>query len=229
MSSPLFPVLGGLALLLALITPARAEVSEDQLAPLEAWLRIQRDIRTIEAEFVQVRELRTLRNPLRSAGKVWIDRKGRRFRWQAGDEDSPKSVAIKAGDTLLLMQPNRKRAKRLDLSAQGNGQQAEAAFDFATGEMPDSLSELKRAFSIESIDSEDGAWRVALRPLEARLRESLDEVVFVIDGERHFLRGFEMTFRDRSVVKTTFTRQQFNIALNEALFQPDLGDYTFPE
>ena len=208
---------------------AHAEVSDEQLAPLEKWLAFQRGVRTVKAAFVQSRKLRTLRNPLRSDGTVWIDRRGKRFRWQAGDEDAPKSVAVKTGTTLTLLQPSRKRAKQIDLSQSDAATNPGAAFDFATGEMPDTLTELKQAFSIENIESESGAWRVTLRPLESGLRESLDEVVFLIDGERHHLRGFELTFRDRSVVETIFTRQEFNVALDDALFQPDLSDYTVQE
>ncbi len=208
---------------------ARAEIGDDQLAPVEKWLAFQRGIRTVKAEFIQTRKLRTLRNPLRSEGTVWIDRKANRFRWQSGDEDSPQSVAVKTGNVLTLLQPSRKRAKRIDLSQASANENPGVAFDFATGGMPDTLAELKRAFAIEKLESEDGAWRVTLSPRQAELRESLESVVFVIDGRRHHLRGFELTFRDRSEVETIFTRQEFNVALDEALFQPDLSGYNLQE
>ncbi|MCB1229453.1 MAG: outer membrane lipoprotein carrier protein LolA [Verrucomicrobiae bacterium] len=214
-----------LSLVFFFTLPIRAEVSDADLAPIQNWLQFQRGIRTVAAEFVQMRELRTLRNPLRSEGKVWIDRKRERFRWQSGSEDSPKAVAVKSGDTLTLMQPSRKRARQVDLG-DAAGDPAGAAFDFAAGDLPDSLADLKTAFSIEKLDSESGAWRLTLRPLQEKLRESVAEIVFVIDAERFFLRGFEMTFRDRSVVKTTFTRQEFNLDLDDSLFEPDLSSYT---
>lgn len=81
-----------LAVTLALCAPL-VRADEPDRKPLEKWLAFQRGIRTIEADFVQIRELRTLRGGLRSEGKVWIDRKQWRFRWQTGDEAVPKAVA----------------------------------------------------------------------------------------------------------------------------------------
>lgn len=208
-----------------------ADLSPEARNAIEQWLAFQKSVRTVKAEFVQVRELRTLKSGLRSEGTVWIDRKGHRFRWQAGDEASPKSIAIQDGDDLTLMQPGRKRAERRSLSstAQTRGGGAEAAFDFATGDLPDSIEELTKAFTITSARIEGAAWRFQMTPNDGRLREALSQVAFLVDPEKHHLRGFELTFRDGSVVKTTFTRQQFNLPLDAALFLPDLTGYQINE
>ncbi len=218
-----------LTVTLALFAPL-VRADEPDREPLEMWLAFQRGVRTIEADFVQIRELRTLRGGLRSEGKVWIDRKRGRFRWQTGDEAAPKAVAIKVGDTLTLMQPDRRRAQQVALDDTATRDGGAAAFDFATGGMPDSLAELEEAFMIEDITRDESAtWRVRLRPRSGKARETLDEAVLLIDAGRYFLHGFEMTFRDRSVVKTTFTRQEFNVALPDSLFSPDLSGYTIKE
>lgn len=216
-----------LAATLGLFTAsANAEVDR---TPLEKWLALQQGIRTIEADFTQIRELRTLRGGLRSEGKVWIDRKQERFRWQTGEESAPKAIAIKVGDTLTLLQPARRRAQRVALDDAAARADGAAALDFATGGMPDTLTELEEAFVIEGITRETATWRVRLKPRTGKLRESLDEAVFLIDAERFFLHGFEMTFRDRSVVKTIFTRQEFNVSLDDSLFFPDLSGYALKE
>lgn len=191
------------------------------------WLAFQEGLRTVRADFVQVRELRTVKGGLRSEGTVWIDRAGGRFRWQSGPADRPKAVAIKSGETLTLLQPERRRGERLSLAeaARSGGRGAEAAFDLATGELPGTVEGLTRQFAIVEARRDGDAWRLRLAPREARLREALGAVVFLIDAARHHLRGFEMVFRDGSTVRTTFTRQQFNVPLDAALFAPDLTGY----
>ena len=203
------------------------EIAAPARAAIGQWLAFQRSVRTVEADFIQVRELRTLKNGLRSGGKVWIDRPGDRFRWQTGDAAEPKSVAVKNGDTLTLLQPGRKRAERRSLteSASARGGGAEAAFDIATGDLPDSYEGLTRQFTILEARLEGDQWRLRLAPTDSRLREALTEFVFLIDAGRHHLRGFEMTFRDGSTIRTTFTTQRFNGKLDDALFNPDLTGY----
>ena len=203
---------------------------EPDLAPLKEWLAFQRGVRTVEADFVQIRELRTLRKGLRSEGTVWIDYGGKRFRWQTGAAAAPKTVAVKNGDILTLIQPGRKRAERVGLGeARGGEHGPAAAFDFATGELPATLDELRRSFDILEVTAQGDLWRARLRPIAGGLRESPREVAFLIDAKGHHLRGFEITFSDGSVVKTTLTRQRLNGSLDDALFAPDLTGYTIKE
>lgn len=215
------------ALLPGLTTAADAALDAPTREAIGRWLAFQQGLRTVQADFVQVRELRTLKSGLRSEGTVWIDRSGGQFRWQSGPADSPKAVAIKTGDTLTLLQPARRRGERLSLTeaARSGGRGAEAAFDLATGDLPGTLDGLTKQFAIVEARRDGDAWRLRLTPADHRLREALGEVVFLIDAARHHLRGFEMTFRDGSTVRTTFTRQQFNGPLDPALFAPDLTGY----
>ena len=218
-----------LAIVLLASSLGAAANETPNLAPVEKWLAFQRSVRAVEADFIQVRELRALRNGLRSEGKVWVDYSDKRFRWQTGDAADPKTIAVKSGSILTVIQPGRKRAERIDLRSAKANQGPGAAFDFATGELPDTLAELRAAFTILDVKAENDVWRVRLAPIEAKLRDSLTEVVFLIDAERFYLRGFELTFRDRSAVKTTFTRQMFNPSLDAALFAPDLSGYSIKE
>lgn len=208
---------------------AAGAVAQDTTTPaarqtIEKWLAFQSGIRTVEAEFIQTRELRTLKNPLRCEGKVWIDRHGARFRWQTGgDEANPKSVAVKNGDTLTLMQPARKRAEKIPASRAAG--QAEGAFDFAAGDLPASYDGLTKEFAILGARLEGDHWRIRLSPKNARLREAVTEITFLVDAAKFHLHGFDLTFRDGSKVQTVFPRQKFNAPLDAALFAPDLTGY----
>ena len=136
------------ALVLLASSLGAAENESTNLVPLEKWLAFQRSVRAVEADFIQVRELRTLRNGLRSEGKVWVDYSGKRFRWQTGDAADPKTIAVKNGGILTVIQPGRKRAERIDLKSAQPSQGPGAALDFATGDLPDTLAELRAAFTI---------------------------------------------------------------------------------
>lgn len=227
--SPVLRLVAGL--LLAGLCPSPAgEPDGAARDAIQKWLAFQRGVRTVEADFIQSRELRTVKNALHSTGTVWIDRRTEQFRWQTGDAANPKSVAVKKGNSLVLLQPTRKRAERLSLSSSAAGRGGpEAAFDFATGELPDTYEGLIRQFSILDMKQAGDAWRLRLAPSDDRLREALDEIVFLIDARNHHLRGFEMTFRDRSIIRTTFTRQKFNSPIDPTLFQPDLTGYQVKE
>jgi outer membrane lipoprotein-sorting protein len=214
---------------LLLLPLLAAEATAEDLAPaarqaIEKWLAFQRGIHSIEADFTQTRELRTLKTPLRSEGKVWIDRTGARFRWQTGGDDAhPKSVAVKNGDTLTLMQPARKRAEKIPVSRAVG--QAESAFDFAAGDLPATYEGLTKEFTILSAKLEGDHWRIRLSPKNARLREAVTEIAFLVNAAKFHLHGFDLTFRDGSKVQTAFPRQKFNAPLDATLFTPDLTGY----
>ncbi|MCB1236030.1 MAG: outer membrane lipoprotein carrier protein LolA [Verrucomicrobiae bacterium] len=197
------------------------------IAPLEKWLAFHRGLRSLQAEFVEDRTLRTLKRPLRTEGMLWMANSGSRFRWQSGGEP-PKTVAVRDGDQLTLLLPAKKLARKIDLSAPAStgGAGQSAAMEFATGGLPRTLKELRAGFSIESLEKSADTWRAELKPRDGRLAGSIDRLVLVIDAGRYYLRGMEMTLRDRSKVVTTFTRQRFNSPVDDALFRPDLSGYS---
>jgi hypothetical protein len=87
-------------------------------------------------------------------------------------------VAVKKGKELTVFQPSRKRAEHIDMNEAAQEMGPSAAFDLATGDLPDTLADLQKAFTILDVKGEAGAWRARLQPKDGRLRDALDEVVF---------------------------------------------------
>src|SRR5262244_1072273 len=101
----------GMALaVLALAVPARADALKDVLARLQARYD---DTRTMQADFRQTVESKTLAGTLESKGKVAFE-KPNRMRWDY-DPPDPQTI-VGDGDTLWIYQPDLKQVIKAPLS-----------------------------------------------------------------------------------------------------------------
>lgn len=103
-----------LLLCLLAVLPTLASAQSPDLAPLKKWVARQAEIRTVQADFVQSRTYRALRDPLTSRGRLLFSAPGS-FRWEAGDP--PKMIVLRKGESYFLIQPAKKRAERLPADA----------------------------------------------------------------------------------------------------------------
>src|SRR4051794_23141970 len=86
-------------------TPAPAR------AALEKWFAAAAKVKTVQAEFEQLRKLKSVRNPLRKAGKMWMDKSGGLFRWQVGDP--PELLASRGKDGGMTVIDAKKKLARV--------------------------------------------------------------------------------------------------------------------
>src|SRR5262245_38664222 len=100
----------GMALaVLALAVPARADALKDVLARLQARYD---DTRTMQADFRQTVESKTLAGTLESKGKVAFE-KPNRMRWDY-DPPDPQTI-VGDGETLWIYQPDLKQVIKAPL------------------------------------------------------------------------------------------------------------------
>lgn len=215
--------LGILSLLCFLTIGSRAEKSLD-LSPVNKWLERMERVQSVEATFVQQKYLRTLRSPLTTNGHLWLLYPDV-FRWELGDP--PATIAFRNQDVLTILKPKKKQVQRISLVPKkgGEGEAVPAFIDSISNTFPRSMDELKERFEIVSIKLEGKVYELTLKPRDKKLTVAMRRVLFFIDAEKYYLRGFELQFRDKSRVRTTFTKIKFDPAIPTGLLKPNLEGY----
>ncbi len=211
--------LSALAALALLAAPSVPRAAEPDLTPLTKWIAFQNTVDTVKADLVQDRKLKTLRHPMRSEGTLWVDHPDH-FRWQM-EGDPPKMIAIRDKKVITVLEPKKKTAEQV---VAGSG--SVPALDFLAEGFPRSVEALLKKFRVLSSQQIDGEWQIAMTPLDREAAKNLTQIVFFIDPERFFLKGFELSLADGSSIRTYFTKQVFNEKIDKALFVPDLAGYS---
>lgn len=216
-------------MLLATYCPGVSLAAEQiDLAPVEKWLGRMKGMKSLEATFVQQKFLQTLRSPLTTKGHIWIQYPDD-FRWELGEPAA--TVAIRNQDVLTILEPKKMRAQRYSLTAK-KGQAASslpAGMASATKTFPRTMEDLQQHFEILDLRRVDKVYQLILKPKDKNLTFAMRKVLFFIDVEKYYLHGFEIQFRDKSRVRTTFTKLKFNPKIAKALLQPDLEAYKISE
>jgi len=206
------------ACLLAAVALAGAQPDTTLLGQ---WIEGQQQLKSLEIDFRQERQLKGLRRPVVSEGRIWLDR-AERMRWQVGDP--PRQIAIYRDREAFVIQPSKKLVQHRKLGDESNRQtEAEAAF-LETG-MPRSLADFEKFFIILATNEDGANQRVRLRPRDGRASAAVTHIDLLLDRGRKVLAGYDVSFRDGSEIRTRFLRIRNNPPLDESLFQPDLEGY----
>ena len=168
---------------------------------VEAWLRGQTNVTSWSAEFVQTRRLPALTQPLRSSGRVWFEAPDR-FRWELGDP--VQSVAVRHGDTLLILSPRLHRAEQLSLADAAKGPMRDALALLDTG-FPRDAAEFNHRFEVRSVRESDGLHEVQLQPRDPGARRLMTGLGVVLTTNDFSLAATELRFADGTILRNDFT------------------------
>lgn len=188
---------------------------EDPEGVLGRWVESQADLKSVEAEFVQTRELPALRVPLKTDGRLWMA-KGGFFRWQTGDPAGV--VLLRTMDEAWLAWPRRREFQRIDAQGGDTGEWL-AALEFPGGM---GREEFRRRFEVLGVAIDPaGICRVELLPKEARAREFVRSMAlrFVVDGGA--VLDFEIRLKDGSALRTEFRNVRVNQPVDWGVFRID--------
>ena len=203
---------------------AAASPTDRQWQALAALLDKQRGIRTLEAQFTQKRELRTMDNPLVSQGRVLYSDDGPQFRFELGSP--PRQVALARGDGgIVVADLERRTARRLD----GDHPETAAARGLAGIEIPiaKDIESLRRRFAVERIGLDAGVLTLELRPRGRQLRRAVASLEFEFTRASGLLRRQRIQFADGSRLETIFGHSRMNAPLPDDAFALDLDGFTF--
>ena len=185
--------------------------------PLDAWLKRQVSITSLDAKFTQERKLPALKNPVTTPGRLCFSKPGR-LRWALGEPF--ETLAVSDGTTLTLVDATAKTARRQSVDSP----QA-ARFSLLSGEAFETPEKFYQTFEIIESRVTAGIFQYTLKAKNRRLRSQISWIFLDIDPEKNELRALEMELQDKSRLRTVFHQPRFNGKIDESLFNPDLTGY----
>lgn len=185
---------------------------------LDAWLKRQSAIQSLEVSFTQERKLPSLKDPVTTPGKLSFAKPGK-VRWELGDP--PATIAISDGSQFTLIDMASRTARRVAVDSP----QA-ARFSMLTGKGFQTPEDFQQVFEIIESRVDHGIHQFTLKPRDRRIRGQVPWVFLSIDPANHELRAMEMELQDKSRIRTLFAKPGFNRKLPPATFAADLAGFT---
>jgi outer membrane lipoprotein-sorting protein len=185
---------------------------------LDAWLKRQPSVNSLDTSFTQERKLPSLKNATTANGRLSFVKPGK-FRWQLGEP--VETLAVSDGTTLTLVEFSEKVAHQLA----ADSPQA-ARFSMMSGKAFESPEAFQSAFEIIESRVTDGIHQYTLKAKDRRMRSQVPWIFLDIDPVKNELTALELELQDKSRVRTIFHNPKINTPLPDSLFKPDLTGIT---
>jgi len=210
-------VVGGFA-----ATPGAAETN----TVLDSWLGAQAGVRTMSADFVQIRTLKTLVQPLVAQGHLWFALPNQ-FRWELGRP--AQTIALRHQDDIFVVYPRLKRAEHYPLGSQAPRAWRDAMALLDVG-FPRTRQEFEAQFRVLSQCQTNGTWLLVLQPRSAAARQFMPEMRVSLATNDFSLVATELVFMDGSRMRNEFSHLVANEPMDESLFKWTApGDFVVTE
>jgi outer membrane lipoprotein-sorting protein len=187
----------------------------DTNAVLDGWFAGQAEVRSLSADFVQTRMLKTLVQPLTATGHLWFAPPNQ-FRWELGQP--PQTIALRHGDDMYVIYPRIKRAEHYPLGASAPREWRDAMSLLDAG-FPRTRHDFDSQFQIQSLTVTNGTWMFALQPRREAARQIMPELRVFLTTNNFSLAGTELTFVDGSRMRNDFSNVVTNAPVDEKMFQ----------
>ncbi len=186
---------------------------------LSRFLAGQTNVQTWSADFVQVRTLKALTQPLRTPGHLWFAAPNR-FRWELGRP--AQTIAVRREHEMLVLYPRLKRAERYSLAKESPAAWRDALALLDAG-FPRSAAEIESRFRILDERLTDNLATVVLEPKSPAARRFMSKLRLIIDPASLELKATELEFADGSTLRNEYAQGVANGPLDEKLFQPEIS------
>jgi len=191
------------------------------LAVLGRWLQRGESLQTIQADFVQTRALKTLREPLANPGRFWF-RAPDHLRWELGNP--ARTIFLRRANEILLIEPLAKKATRLDPATLAS-HSAARGMGLMRFPMATSLDDFKQQFDVLDLLEKEDWCELSLLPKEIQARKFLKAIQIRFSTTTGELHHFEMITREGSILRNAFSNVRLNQPLADAVFAFDLTGY----
>lgn len=212
----------GLRLCLLLLAASMASTfAADTNSVLAAWFNSQTNLQTWSADFTQTRALKTLTQPLVTAGHLSFVVPNK-FRWELGKP--ARTIALRAADEMFVIYPLLKRAERYPMGEKAPGEWRDMLSLLDAG-FPRNRAEFDARFRVLSITETNGSWLLGMQPVSAFARKLIKEIRIGLATNDFSLTSNEMIFADGSSMRNDYTNGVLNPKLDAGLFtwQPEPG------
>jgi outer membrane lipoprotein-sorting protein len=212
---------------------AHAATSSEARSTLEQWMKAASKVRTVQAEFDQVRMLSTVRVPLKRPGKVWMDSGSGLFKWQINEPATMTVVKDKSGK-LTVLDVKEKKARTWTKEALMNEEQQGRGQGFAMLQSMQSptMEDFEKRFEIKdgNPSAENASvWTFDLALKDRQASVAVRLVQMTVDISKGTLVSLVITMRDKSSMGTYVRSSQINQTIPASVFQLDMQGYEVEE
>ena len=221
----MFPRLCWLLVFASLGTAPIARAAELNPA-FASWLAAQTQVRTWSADFVQIRALKSLTQPLTTTGHVWFAAPAQ-FRWELG---SPaQTIAVRNPSEMAIAYPRLKRVERFPLTPGQSGEWRDALGLLEAG-FPRSQADLEAQYNITSQAVTGRQCEITLEPKASTARRMIPQIRITFDTENRSLLWTQLNFADGSTMRNEFSNRVRNPELPPRIFELEIPpDYKVVE
>ncbi|RYD63081.1 MAG: outer membrane lipoprotein carrier protein LolA [Verrucomicrobiaceae bacterium] len=203
-----------LLILLSLVSLARADLD---LKPLEAWIGKQKNLQSLDSEFVQERKLPSLKKPVSTPGRMRMVRPGK-LCWELGNP--VKTIAVSDGITMTLLDVAKKRGMKVDRESPEARQ-----FTLLSEEAFSDLASFQETFELVESRMTGTIYQLTVRPKDKSMRKHVSWMFLDIDTRSQELRALDLELDDKSRIRTVFSNAKINAKVDPAIFTPDTTGY----
>jgi len=218
----------GMLLLILLLTLSVNLLGDTQkesvgdISPLRAMIALQKSIHTLSADFTQSRSLKTLRDPLISHGKLWIQPQ-QFFRWELGTP--PKTIVIGTPTEITVIQPFKKTASKKIRSSSIGGTDTSEAFGMMSLPGNGDFDDFQREVRILRTENSAGIFHVEFIPKNTEQVRGLTAIRLDFNSQTGQWIRLEFLTRDGSSIRNDFTDIKTNQKLDPHLFGYNLTGF----
>lgn len=195
--------------------------SPDEKKLIQTWLERQHEIRSLSADFIQTRSLRSLQSPIKNKGHIWLV-KPNLFRWQLGDP--PKTVVLRKGRAVDLISPMKRQVRALDPEEAKRelGMQGAAMMDTPVAK---NYADFISRFEILNVQSANGRCEIWILPKQNEERKFLERITLTFKMADGHLLGFGMRLRSGAAIENEFSQVEINQPIPRSVFDFPVRGY----
>jgi outer membrane lipoprotein carrier protein len=182
-------------------------------AALDAWLKHQTSVTSLDAAFTQERKIPALKNLTSTPGRLYFS-KPDKFRYQLGNP--METLVISDGTNLTFVDVTNKVTR----STSVNSPQA-ARFSLLSGKAFSSPEQFYVAFEVIADSVTQGIHQYTLKAKDRKTQTQIPWVFLDIDISKNELRAIELELQDKSRLRTIFQNPRFNSKLEDSIFKAD--------
>lgn len=217
---------GGASSMRAAEGPPEAEAR----AALQKWMTASSKVKSVTAEFDQLRNLKNVRRPLRKEGKIWMVKEGGKLRWQIGEPPTMMVLRGADGGMTVLDVPDKKarmwsRESLMEQEKAGKGQGFSSMMEAM---QTPSLEEFEKRFTLEKwrVDPANPAfWEFDLSFKDRRTSLVVMQLRLAVNTADGALRSMTLNMRDGSAMTTQMRSYILNQTIPASTFQVSLEGY----
>ena len=194
---------------------------------LDQVLKLSAELDSWDADFTQIRTLKTLREPLVAEGHVWYQAPDT-FLWRLGNP--ARTLALKAEPDMWVIYPRLKRAEKYNLETEGPWKDALALMEAG---FPRSRERLDASFEWSWSATQDqdstakgsapgeGIAVLKMVPKSENSKRWIESITVEFDFNKGVLAASELKFTDGSTMRNEFSNFRKNPDFEEDWFQSD--------